>query len=159
MIVKRVEVIHKFLVVLHRDVGFGLLNAFDFALVTCELFFYLFDYSLVVFYFLLDFFVRYSLRWIALFLQIRDLLLWYLLRQTGLNHEKDTFQLWIKFSNVSQRFQIYLSLFSSVDVAEISQSLQFIFYFFHRCRAFYSLIRAVLLTGQLISKVHFLFGW
>lgn len=61
MIIKRVEVVDQFLIIVHRDIRFRLFDIFDLLLVACDLLFDLFDHSLVVFNLLLHVFVCDSL--------------------------------------------------------------------------------------------------
>ena len=66
MIVKRVKVVDQLLIVLHRDVGLGLLDVGNLSFITRELLLYFLDDSLVVLYLNLDVFVRDSLSWVNL---------------------------------------------------------------------------------------------
>ncbi len=118
MIIKRVKVVHQFLIIVHRDVRFRLFDIFDLLLVTCDLFFDLFDDSFVVFNLLLHVLVCYSLDGVSWFPFLAlEIGLLELNLETGLNQSEHICHLRVALSHIGQSIDINLSLFSRIDVS------------------------------------------
>ena len=127
MIIKWVEVVYQLLIIVHRDIRFRLFDIFNLLLVTCDLFFDLFDDSLIVFDLLLHVFVCHSLDRVGWFpfLALKVCLL-ELNLETRLNQCENVCHLWVTLSHISQSIDIDLSLFSRIDVSQIGKTFKFI---------------------------------
>ncbi len=128
MIIKWVEVVDQFLIIVHRDIWFRLFDIFNLLLVACDLLFDLFDHSLVILYLLLHVFVSDSLSRVNSLLPFLalEVCLLELNLEARLNQCEHICHLWITLSDICQSIYVDLSLFSRIDISQICKTFKFV---------------------------------